>query len=85
MNQEKRATCNDYYQMAYDNNTIFENNDGTVSAYYISGGITHHNCAIMDETAFIRPSIFNEFILFIIILFSTLILFKFNLIHNQLK
>lgn len=29
---------------------------------YISGGITHHNCAIMDETAFIRPSIFNEFI-----------------------
>lgn len=29
---------------------------------YLSHDITHHNCAVMDETAFIRPSIFSEFI-----------------------
>lgn len=29
---------------------------------YISDNITHHNCAVIDETAFIRPSIFSEFI-----------------------
>lgn len=29
---------------------------------YISSNTTHHNCAVIDETAFVRPSIFNEFI-----------------------
>ena len=30
--------------------------------HYLSDGVTHHNCAIIDETAFIRPSVFEEFI-----------------------
>jgi hypothetical protein len=30
--------------------------------HYLSDGVTHHNCAVIDETAFIRPSIFSEFI-----------------------
>jgi hypothetical protein len=29
---------------------------------YISSNITHHNCAIIDECAFIRPTVYSEFI-----------------------